>query len=64
MGLATEFAESLEGKPLSQAELEERREGARVRESVTTTLEGGVVERIVPKVAPKPIHQPEPRTWD
>jgi hypothetical protein len=64
MGLATEFAESLRNKPLSQTELEQRREGARVRESVTTTLEGGIVERVVPKAAPQPVHKPEPRTWD
>jgi hypothetical protein len=62
MGLATEFAESLKAKPLLSTELEARRDGARVRESVTTTLEGEIVERAA--TAPRPVHNPEPRTWD
>ncbi len=64
MGNATNYTESLKKSPLSRAELAERRQAARVREDVTTTLEGGIVERVVPTAVPLPVHKPEPSTWD
>ncbi len=64
MGRATNLAEALKARPLSVAELDERRQGAKVRENVTTTLDGHVVEHVVPKAAPTPVAPREPVTWD
>ena len=64
MGYATTFKESLKRSPLSQAEIDDRREAARLREDVTTTLEGEIVERPAPRALPTPVHNPEPATWD
>lgn len=64
MGSATDYAELLRREPLSRAEIDARRGAAIVREDVTTTLDGDIVERVVPKAAPVPVHKPEPATWD
>jgi hypothetical protein len=64
MGLATTFAESLTTKPLSAGELDQRREAGKLRENVTTTLEGEIVESQTVRSAPQPVHQREPATWD
>lgn len=64
MGNATTITESLKRSPLSQVEIKGRREAAQLREDVTTTLDGEIVERPAPKVVPRPVHNPEPATWD
>jgi phosphoribosylpyrophosphate synthetase len=64
MGRATNLADALKTRPLSVAELDERRQAAKVRENVTTTLDGDVVERVTPKAAPAPVAPREPVTWD
>jgi hypothetical protein len=64
MGLATAFAESLTTMPLTVGELDERREAGKLRENLTTTLEGEIVERQTAKSAPKPVQRREPATWD
>jgi hypothetical protein len=64
MGNATTITESLKRAPLSRTEIKDRREAGKLREDVTTTLEGEIVERPAPKVLPLPVHNPEPATWD
>jgi hypothetical protein len=64
MGSATDYTELLEREPLSRAEIATRRAAAQVRENVTTSLDGNVVERVTPKAAPLPVHRPERATWD
>jgi hypothetical protein len=64
MGKATTITDRVLGLPLSPAELEERRQAAIVREDVTTTLDGDVVERVTPVAAPTPVRRREAATWD
>jgi hypothetical protein len=64
MGNATEYMQSLKRQPLSRSEVDERRLAALVREDMTTTLEGDIVERVTPRAMPLPVHKPEPATWD
>lgn len=64
MGNATKLTEALVKQPLSREEIDERREAALVREDVTTTLDGNIVQRVIPTAAPVPIRRPEPSTWD
>jgi hypothetical protein len=64
MGNATQVTDLIRRAPLSNAEIEERDEAARIREDVTTTLDGEVVERVSPRVAPISVQRPEPSTWD
>jgi hypothetical protein len=64
MGLASNLTDILTTEPLSALELEQRRAGAKVRENLTTTLAGDIVERQSVTVAPLPVQRPEPATWD
>jgi hypothetical protein len=64
MGVATDVTAALTRVPVSVAESEERREAARVRDDLTTTLDGSVVERVAPTVAAQPVRSPQPSTWD
>lgn len=64
MGRATDVADVLTTRPLTAVELDERRKAAKVRENVTTTLDGEVVERATTTAAPQPVQQREPATWD
>jgi hypothetical protein len=64
MGNATQITGVIKGTPLSREEIDERRDAARIRHDVTTTLDGEVVERVAPTVAPRQVQAPEPRTWD
>ena len=40
------------------------RQAGKLRENLTTTLEGEIVERQTVKSAPRPVQQREPATWD
>jgi hypothetical protein len=64
MGNATQFTETIKASRLTPAELKERRQGARVREDVTTTVDGEIVEQPEPKAAPLTVYAPQPATWD
>ena len=64
MGRATDLTDALTIRPLSVIELDERRGAAKVREKVTTTLGGEIVERETPQAAPAQIQQPQVETWD
>jgi len=62
MGVASDVTAALIEAPVSSAEEEERREGSRVRDDLTTKLDGSIVERAAP--AAKPAQPPQPATWD
>jgi hypothetical protein len=64
MGRATDLADALTMRPLSVTELDERRSAAKVREKVTTTLGGEIVERETPRAVPAQVQQPQVATWD
>lgn len=64
MGQATDVAQRIVSSPLSARELTERTSAERTREDVEATLEGEVVERPAPAVAPRPAFQASPATWD
>jgi hypothetical protein len=64
MGKASDLAAALTRVPLSAAESAARREDARVREHLTTTLDGAVVDRKTSSETPKPVRPPEHRIWD
>jgi hypothetical protein len=64
MGRATNLADALKTRPLSVAELDERRQAAKVRENITTTLDGDIVERVTQQAAPAPVAPREMVTWD
>jgi hypothetical protein len=64
MGNATQITDLIQRDPLSRQEIDARSEMERHRDDVTTTLDGAVVERVTPKLAPAPVQRPEPSTWD
>jgi hypothetical protein len=64
MGQASDITSRITSLPLSIEEQEDRRAAEQVRPNVETTLDGEVVERVSPKVAPRPTFQAEPSTWD
>jgi hypothetical protein len=64
MGVASNVTDILITEPLNALELEQRRAGAKVRENLTTTLDGEIVERQSVTAAPLPVQRPEPATWD
>ncbi len=64
MGKATDVAEVIAGVPLTSDEIDARRIAERQRNRTEATLDGRLVEREVPTVAPVPVFQARPSTWD
>jgi hypothetical protein len=64
MGYATEISEDLLRTPITPAESVEHREQELVLREPEATPGGEIVARPAPAVAPAPIYQAAPKTWD
>jgi hypothetical protein len=64
MGFATDRARQIMDQPLTGAESAARREADRELKNPGVTLDGAVVDRPRPQVAPRPVIRPDEGTWD
>jgi hypothetical protein len=64
MGVASNVTDVITSRPLTSEEEHQRTERERVRQRLTTTPGGDIVEEQAPEIAGRTVQPSEPAIWD